>query len=163
MASWRSMMKIEGSASGSISQRHGSAESEPDPHKNVMDPQHWSLQDPEKRTLWKVLLNDVQCGRLLFGPLWRRSSPSPSWRMNHSASRVSSGLLESFEMVSVCIKSRRSGLAYTIQLNKSGTKTKNISLASPYTFTDSLCCTTFFIKKRKSNVFFTQIVIWIRK
>ncbi len=42
MASWRSMMKIEGSgtASGSrsISQRHGSAD--PDPHQNVMDPQH---------------------------------------------------------------------------------------------------------------------------
>jgi hypothetical protein len=28
-----------GSESGSISQRHGSAD--PDPHKNVMDPQHW--------------------------------------------------------------------------------------------------------------------------
>jgi hypothetical protein len=35
------MIKIEGSASGSgsISQRHGSAD--PDPHQNVMDPQHW--------------------------------------------------------------------------------------------------------------------------
>jgi len=32
------MMKIEGSASGSISQRHGSAD--PDPHQNVMDPEH---------------------------------------------------------------------------------------------------------------------------
>jgi hypothetical protein len=34
-------MKIEGSgsASGSISQRHGSAD--PDPHQNVMDPYHW--------------------------------------------------------------------------------------------------------------------------
>jgi hypothetical protein len=32
-------MKIEGSASGSISQRHGSAD--PDPHQNVMYPQHW--------------------------------------------------------------------------------------------------------------------------
>jgi hypothetical protein len=34
------MMKIEGSgsASGSISQRHGSAD--PDPHQNVMDPQY---------------------------------------------------------------------------------------------------------------------------
>jgi hypothetical protein len=45
MASWRSMMKIEGTASGSesgsISQRHGSVD--PDPHKNVMDPQHWFL------------------------------------------------------------------------------------------------------------------------
>jgi hypothetical protein len=38
-------MKLEGSGSasgsesGSISQRHGSAD--PDPHQNVMDPQHW--------------------------------------------------------------------------------------------------------------------------
>ncbi len=31
-------MKTEGS--GSISQRHGSAD--PDPHQNVMDPQHWT-------------------------------------------------------------------------------------------------------------------------
>jgi hypothetical protein len=39
------MMKIEGSgsgsASGSISQRHGSAD--PDPHQNVMDPEHCYL------------------------------------------------------------------------------------------------------------------------
>jgi hypothetical protein len=33
-----SMMKIEGS--GSISQRRGSADLDPDPHENVMDPQH---------------------------------------------------------------------------------------------------------------------------
>jgi hypothetical protein len=31
-------MKIEGSGSGSISLRHGSAD--PDPHQNVMDPEH---------------------------------------------------------------------------------------------------------------------------
>ncbi len=34
------MSKIGGS--GSISQRHGSADPDPDPHQNVMDPQHWS-------------------------------------------------------------------------------------------------------------------------
>ncbi len=34
-------MKIERSGSGSISQRHGSADPDPDPHQNVMDPQHW--------------------------------------------------------------------------------------------------------------------------
>jgi hypothetical protein len=34
-------MKIEGSGSESISQRHGSAD--PDPNKNVMDPQHCFL------------------------------------------------------------------------------------------------------------------------
>ncbi len=42
----RSMTKIAGSGSasrsGSISQRHGSADSDPDPHQNVMDPQHWT-------------------------------------------------------------------------------------------------------------------------
>jgi hypothetical protein len=37
------MTKIAGS--GSISQRHGSADPDPDPdpHQNVMDPQHWVL------------------------------------------------------------------------------------------------------------------------
>jgi hypothetical protein len=29
--------------SGSISQRHGSADPDPDPHQNVMDPQHWNV------------------------------------------------------------------------------------------------------------------------
>ena len=42
LASWKSIMKIGGSGSGSgsrsISQRHGSTD--PDPHRNVMDPQH---------------------------------------------------------------------------------------------------------------------------
>ncbi len=33
-------MKTEGSGSGSISQRHGSAD--PDKHQNFMDPQHWT-------------------------------------------------------------------------------------------------------------------------
>jgi hypothetical protein len=31
------MSKIEGSGSESISQRHGSADPDPDPHQNVMD------------------------------------------------------------------------------------------------------------------------------
>jgi hypothetical protein len=34
------MTKIVGSGSGSISQRHVSADPDPDPHQNVMDPQH---------------------------------------------------------------------------------------------------------------------------
>ncbi len=36
------MKKKEGSGfeSGSISQRHGSADPDPDPHQNVMDPEH---------------------------------------------------------------------------------------------------------------------------
>ncbi len=33
------MTKIAGS--GSIIQKHGSAGPDPDPHQNVMDPQHW--------------------------------------------------------------------------------------------------------------------------
>jgi hypothetical protein len=37
------MPKIE-SVSGSISQRHGSADPGPDPHQNVMDPLHWCLR-----------------------------------------------------------------------------------------------------------------------
>jgi hypothetical protein len=41
------MTKIAGSGSGSISQRHGSAD--PDPHQNVMDPQHWIRQDRSGR------------------------------------------------------------------------------------------------------------------
>jgi hypothetical protein len=34
-------MKIAGSRSGSISQRHGSTD--PDPYQNVMDPQHCKI------------------------------------------------------------------------------------------------------------------------
>jgi hypothetical protein len=36
----KSNTKKAGSGSGSISQRHGSADPYPDPHQNVMDPQH---------------------------------------------------------------------------------------------------------------------------
>jgi hypothetical protein len=32
---------VSGSESGSFSQRHGSADPDPDLHQNVMDPQHW--------------------------------------------------------------------------------------------------------------------------
>jgi hypothetical protein len=50
-------MKIEGSGSefGSISQKHGSADPDPDPHQNVMDPQHWLLNT-------KVELLDILWG-----------------------------------------------------------------------------------------------------
>ncbi len=49
LASWRSRTKIEGSrsksGSGSISQRHGSVDPDPDAHQNVMDPEHcWAPQ-----------------------------------------------------------------------------------------------------------------------
>jgi hypothetical protein len=49
------MMKIEesGSASrfgsGSISQMHGSADPDPDPHQNVTDPQHWQEGISQKK------------------------------------------------------------------------------------------------------------------
>jgi hypothetical protein len=56
------MMKIEISGSGSISQRHGSAD--PDPHQNVMDPEHCS------QAIWDI------CERLYGERLdlqsWRR-------------------------------------------------------------------------------------------
>ncbi len=51
LASWRSMMKIEGS--WSISQMHGSAYPDPDPLQNVMDPQHW-LRDISDNTTFKT-------------------------------------------------------------------------------------------------------------
>jgi hypothetical protein len=40
LVSSRSMTKIVGFGSGSISQRHGSADPNPAPHQNVMDPEH---------------------------------------------------------------------------------------------------------------------------
>jgi hypothetical protein len=46
-------MKIEGS--GSINQRHGSADPDPDPHQNDMDPQHcqkvWNFYMKQKFSL----------------------------------------------------------------------------------------------------------------
>jgi hypothetical protein len=54
------MTKIAGS--GSISQRHGSAD--PDPHQNVIDPQHW-LQCV--RPVTKVV-ERVQRGQILSQP-----------------------------------------------------------------------------------------------
>jgi hypothetical protein len=53
------MTKIAGS--GSISQRHGSADpdSDPDPHQNVMDPQHWTLYITPLLTVSLLMLPDV--------------------------------------------------------------------------------------------------------
>jgi hypothetical protein len=49
-------MKIEGS--GSISrQRHGSAD--PDPHQNVMDPEHWFQVEPEAPPTQRVRLTHL--------------------------------------------------------------------------------------------------------
>ncbi len=54
LASWRSMTKIarSGSESRSISQRHGSADLVPDPHQNVMDPEHWDRHKPSCPAAW---------------------------------------------------------------------------------------------------------------
>ncbi len=58
LASWRSLLKIAGS--GSISQRHGSAD--PDPHQHVMDPQHWFwLTNKHSRTILFKSLNIFKC------------------------------------------------------------------------------------------------------
>ncbi len=61
------MTKIAGYVSGSISQRHGSADSDPDPHKNVMDP----YPDPHQkchgsRTLLYWIQHYFTCRPLLF-------------------------------------------------------------------------------------------------
>ncbi len=63
LESWRSMTKIAGS--GSISQKHGSEDPDPDPPQNVMDPEHWSLP---RRTLNGVSLSmqPACCGSMTF-------------------------------------------------------------------------------------------------
>jgi hypothetical protein len=43
------MTKIAESGSGSISQRHGPAD--PDPHQNVMNPEHWFKFPPTTHCL----------------------------------------------------------------------------------------------------------------
>jgi hypothetical protein len=48
-------MKIE----GSITRRHGSTDPDPDPHQNVMDPQHWpnyksQFSGPGSASFWEV-------------------------------------------------------------------------------------------------------------
>ncbi len=52
LASWMSMTKIAGSGSesGSISLKHGSADPDPDPYKNVMDPQHCPISHITMKT-----------------------------------------------------------------------------------------------------------------
>ncbi len=61
-------MKIEGT--GSLSQRHGSAV--PDPHKNVMDPQHCLLQ------MYRIRREDLTCRGSLWWSPWRRCCRPPS-------------------------------------------------------------------------------------
>jgi hypothetical protein len=50
-----------GSASESISQRHGSTDPDPDPHQNAMDQQHW-MESREK----KIYIYSQQCQFTMF-------------------------------------------------------------------------------------------------
>ncbi len=71
------MTKIAGS--GSISQRHGSAD--PDPHQNVMDPQHW----------FTYLFT---CGVVRHGPgMDSRGKSCPIWSRSHLSSLTAAGCI----------------------------------------------------------------------
>ena len=81
MASWRSMTKIagSGSTSGSIIQRHGSTG--PDPHQNVMDPEHCDPSDT-LTYLSCFLRNNVEDPHHLWyesGFAWSPWCGSDSW------------------------------------------------------------------------------------
>ncbi len=65
MASWRSMTKIAGSASGSISQRHGSADPDPDPDHTKMS---WIRNTAEKSNL--DLPNRIQANIRIVLSMW---------------------------------------------------------------------------------------------
>ncbi len=104
LASWRSMTKKAGSESGSesISQRHGSADPDPDPLQNVMDPEHCNK-------VFKYLPHLEYCLQMRrwicwvrrpgsWGKCWvrswasrpfRRTRPTPSWRTSPPRRRTS--------------------------------------------------------------------------
>ncbi len=79
LVSWRSMMKIAGSesASGSINQRHGSAD--PDPHQNVMDPQHCFCWHTDSAFPWSL---SPVCGvvSLWFSLTSLYNDAAPGWQ-----------------------------------------------------------------------------------
>jgi hypothetical protein len=56
------MTKVAGSASasGSISQKHGSADPDPDPHQNVIDPEHWFAM--RHKEMSSNLVYEPKCG-----------------------------------------------------------------------------------------------------
>ncbi len=81
LASWvRTMTKIAGFGSGrrSISQRHGSADQDPDPDppQNVMDPQHRFKNSSKKTT------GQPTC------PAWRKSLSRPGVATSTEALRM---------------------------------------------------------------------------
>ncbi len=56
-------MAGSGSESGSIRQRHGSADPDPDPPQNVMDPQHWGKPSSvwninNNLTTWRIRIRE---------------------------------------------------------------------------------------------------------
>jgi hypothetical protein len=71
----RSMTKIERSDSGSLSQRHGSAD--PDPHQNGMDPEHCKQYNifnpnPAQHTVKDTLMGMLAKWRGRASMDWRR-------------------------------------------------------------------------------------------
>ncbi len=86
LASLRSIMKIEGSLSGSesgsISQRHGSADADPDPHQNVMDPQHWLLEYQDQKICYPTSMKrpwyPIASGLRYLCQLWASLAPPPT-------------------------------------------------------------------------------------
>jgi hypothetical protein len=63
------MTKIAGS--GYISQRHESAD--PDPHQNVMDPQHWFCGGGEIRFICQKFTNRIRIKKQLLSDLMRKN------------------------------------------------------------------------------------------
>jgi hypothetical protein len=64
------MTKTAGSGSGSISQRHGSAEPDLTPHQNVMDREHWlelTLAIPERPCVFRRVADPNPTFYLKFG------------------------------------------------------------------------------------------------
>jgi hypothetical protein len=88
---WRMMVtaltKIAGSGSesGSISQRHGSADPEPDPHQNVMDPQHCCARN----------INRTRRGKKTVVVVMTFHSAARYWRMMVTAFSLLPSMLSS--------------------------------------------------------------------
>jgi hypothetical protein len=77
-------MKIEGAGSGTISQRHGSADPDPDPdpHQNVMDPQHWILQKLRCFIFNTSQISDSPCAVLV------QFYPALCWPILHTGNKT---------------------------------------------------------------------------
>ncbi len=78
------MTKIAGS--GSISQRHGSAD--PDPHQNVMDPQHWLRHCPAHLELTAIEELWDGGGRIAPEPAGAADTNCPPHRLHQPAFKI---------------------------------------------------------------------------